>query len=154
VKAEYLLFKLTLMANPNKYLIGKLREAASNIDSGASYNWGHVGKCNCGHLIRTIEPLESGDIYKKAQQVMLDEYSEFVNEYCPDSGVPMDDLIDSLMDVGLSIDDIPQLEYLSNTRVLHALPGGFRYLEKGKADDAVVYMNTWADVLEEELLEV
>ena len=140
------------MATPNPYLIDKLREAASNIESGAPYNWGHVGKCNCGHLLQTIEPVKSGDIYRKAQQVMLDEYSEFANDYCPDSGVPMDDMIDSLLDVGLAIDDIPQLEYLSNKKVLEALPGGFRYLEKGKARDAVTYMKAWADVLEEELV--
>ncbi len=140
------------MATPNKYLIKKIREAAGNIESGAPYNWGHVGKCNCGHLLQTIEDVDSGDIYKRAQKVTLDEYSEFVNDYCPESGVPMDALLDSLVDVGLSMDDIPQLEYLSNKKVLEALPGGFRYLQKGKADDAVLYMNTWADVLEEELV--
>ncbi len=43
------------MATPNKYLIKKIREAAGNIESGAPYNWGHVGKCNCGHLLQTIE---------------------------------------------------------------------------------------------------
>ena len=140
------------MANPNPYLIGKIREAANNIESGAAYNWGHVGKCNCGHLLQTIEDLNSGDIYKRAQKVMLDEYSEFANDYCPDSGVPMDALLDSLFDVGLAMEDIPQLEYLSNKKVLQALPGGFRYLEKGKAEDAVLYMKTWANVLEEELV--
>ena len=56
------------MATPNPYLIGKIREAASNIESGAPYNWGHVGKCNCGHLLQTIEDVNSGDIYKKAQR--------------------------------------------------------------------------------------
>ncbi len=141
------------MATPNPYLIGKIREAASNIESGAPYNWGHVGKCNCGHLLQTIEDVNSGDIYKKAQKIKLEEYSEFANDYCPDSGVPMDALLDSLLEVGLSMDDIPQLEYLSNKKVLNALPGGFRYLHKGDAKDAVLYMKTWADLLEDELVE-
>ena len=62
-------------------------------------------------------------------------------------------MIDVLLEAGLEIEDIHELEYLSNKLVLEALPGGFRYLQKGNRQDAVTYMNTWADVLEEELEE-
>ncbi|NME70004.1 hypothetical protein [Flammeovirga aprica] len=140
------------MAKPNLLLINKLREAASNIASGKDYNWGHVGKCNCGHLVQAITPMDSKDIYYTAQRQKLDEWSEFAHDYCPASGMPVDDMIDTLLDAGLEVQDIPHLEYLSNTRVLSALPGGFRYLQKGNREDAITYMETWADVLEEELV--
>ena len=148
---SYIKRGIKTMAKSNPILINKLREAATQIESGADYNWGHVGKCNCGHLLQAVSPMSSTEIYKKAQIQKLDEWSEYANDYCPASGVPMDDMIDTLMELGLDLDDIHHLEYLSNKLVLEALPGGFRYLQKGNRDDAVTYMKTWADVLELEL---
>ena len=141
------------MAKSNPNLINKIREAASHINSGADYNWGHVGKCNCGHLLQAISPMDSSEIYQQAQIQKLDEWSEYANHYCPASGASLDTMIDTLLEAGLEIDDIHELEYLSNKLVLEALPGGFRYLQKGSRQDAVTYMNTWADVLEGELQE-
>lgn len=139
------------MAKSNPKLISKLRETASQIESGADYNWGHVGKCNCGHLLQAITPMNSAEIYKQAQTQKLDEWSEYANDYCPASGIPLDNMIDALLDVGLELTDIHHLEYLSNKEVLDALPGGFRYLQKGSKEDAIMYMNTWADLLEVQL---
>lgn len=139
------------MASSNPFLISKLREAATQIESGAAYSWGHVGKCNCGHLLQAITPLSSGEIYKQVHHQKLDEWSEFANDYCPASGAPMDLLMDKLLEAGMELSDIHQLEYLSNKEVLKALPGGFRYLQKGNRSDAALYMKTWADVLETKL---
>ena len=136
------------MAKSNPFLISKLREAANTIESDGDYNWGHVGKCNCGHLLQTITPMDSSEIYQRAQVQKLDEWSEYVNDYCSTSGMHIDSMIDILLEAGLHLDDIHELEYLSNKEVLNALPGGFRYLQKGNKEDAVVYMKTWADVLE------
>lgn len=140
------------MAKPNEFLISKLRETAQNIESGATYSWGHVGKCNCGHLVQAITPMDSKDIYTKAQRQRLDEWSEFANDYCPSSGMPVDSIIDTLLDAGLEIKDITDLEYLTNKKILKALPGGFRYLQKGDRNDAVLYLKTWAGVLETEMV--
>ncbi|MGB0415895.1 MAG: hypothetical protein ACPGKS_03505 [Coraliomargarita sp.] len=139
------------MARPTQTLIDKLREAAANIESGADYNWGNPARCNCGHLAQCITPLSQTEIYQSAQAQHLDEWSEFANDYCPASGAPMDDIMDLMFDVGLQLQDINELEHLSNTKVLHALPGGFRYLEKGNKQHAALYMRTWAGVLEIEL---
>ncbi|OHX65875.1 hypothetical protein [Flammeovirga pacifica] len=140
------------MAKSNQLLITKLREAAENITLGADYMWGHPGKCNCGHLVQAITPLNAKEIYQNAQKQKLDEWSEFANDYCPASGMPVDNMIDVLLDVGLEVQDIPHLEYLSNKKILKALPGGFRYLQKGNRSDAAEYMQTWANVLEDELV--
>lgn len=139
------------MARATQTLIDKLREAATNIESGADYNWGNPARCNCGQLAQCITPLSQKEIYRTAQVQHLDEWSEFANDYCPASGAPMDEVMDLMFDVGLELHDIHELEYLSNSTVLNALPGGFRYLEKGKARDAAIYMRTWAGVLEIEM---
>ncbi|MCH2074288.1 MAG: hypothetical protein MK130_05445 [Puniceicoccaceae bacterium] len=141
------------MARPTQKLIDKLREAAANIENGADYNWGNPARCNCGHLAQCITPLSQKEIYQTARAQYLDEWSEFANDYCPASGAPMDDIMDLMFEVGLELHDINELEHLSNKQVLNALPGGFRYLEKGKKENAALYMRTWAGVLEIEMKE-
>ncbi len=139
------------MAKPTFLLIEKLREAAANLESGASYSWGHVARCNCGHLAQCLLPLSSTDIYQAARSSGIDEWTEFANDYCPASGRPIDDIMDALFSLGLELGDIHQLEYLSNRAVLDALPGGFRYLEKGNRAHSALYMRTWASLLELQL---
>lgn len=139
------------MARVSETLIEKLRETASRLESGADYSWGHVARCNCGHLAQSLLPLSSPEIYQAARSCGLDEWTEFANEYCPASGRPIDDIMDAMFDLGLELNDIHQLEYLSNKEVLHALPGGFRYLEKGNRAHSALYMRTWASLLELQL---
>ena len=139
------------MARAHQQLIQKLRETAGNLESGANYSWGHVARCNCGHLAQSILSLSSAEIHQAAQDGGLDEWSEYANEYCPASGAPIDNIIDALLQIGLELKDIHHLEYLSNQHVLKALPGGFRYLQKGNRHDSALYMRTWASLLELEL---
>ncbi len=141
------------MAKANRELINKLHEAADKIEKSDEYNWGHVGRCNCGHLAQCITSLDKAEIYVRARAQELDEWTEYANDYCPQSGAPIDMIIDSMLEIGMENSDIHHLEYLSDKNVLHALPGGFRYLEKGKKDNAALYMHTWADLLKEELKE-
>jgi len=77
-----------------------------------------------------------------------DEWSEYANEYYSNSGQSVDDVIDTRLAIGLELTDSHHLEYLSDTRVLEALPGGFRYLEKGNREDAALYMRTRSALLE------
>jgi len=140
------------MPKPNPKLIEKLRETAANLESGASFSWGHVARCNCGHLAQTILTQSSLEIYQAARSGGLDEWSEYANEYCPSSGAPIDQIIGALLEIGLQLKDIHHLEYLSNREVLQALPGGFRYLQKGNRHDSALYMRTWASLLELKLL--
>lgn len=136
------------MARANQILIEKLRETASRLEKGADYSWGHIARCNCGHLAQSITPLSQLQIYETARENHLDEWTEFANEYCPESGAPIDMLMDQMFDAGLELKDIHELEYLSNRAVLQSLPGGFRYLTKGNRHDAALYMRTWAGLLE------
>ena len=136
------------MAKSTTILIDKLREAASRIESGADYSWGHVGKCNCGHLVQTVTSFDQSEIYHKAREQTLDEWTEYANDYCDSSGASMDLVMDALFSIGVEVSDIHHLEYLSDRNVLEALPGGFRYLQKSNPRDVSLYMRTWAGVLE------
>lgn len=140
------------MAKASQHLIDTLRKAAQKLESGADYNWGNATKCNCAHLVGCLAP-ERATTALQAIRPHLDEWSEFANDYCPYSGAPADQLLDVLFEHGLSHEDIHQLEYLSNRRVLEALPGGFRYLEHGNRRDVALYMRTWASLLEVDLIE-
>lgn len=139
------------MARANSTLIAKLREAAAKIERADDYNWGHIGRCNCGHLVQCITNLKAGDIMAIARTNYIDEWTEFANDYCPNNGASVDQLVDTLLKNGFELKDIHQLEYLSNPEVLKAIPGSPKTLEKGKPRNAALYMRTWASLMELEL---
>lgn len=138
------------MAKPRPQLIRALRETARQIEEGADYHWAHAGKCNCGHLARVITGLSPTEIFQRAQKHELSEWSEYANDYCPASGLPIDDIIEHMMQAGLERRDLHRLEYLSDVRILMALPGGMRYLRRNQPADVALYLRTWAGLLEAE----
>jgi len=141
------------MARATPLLIEKLREAAANIENAGDYNWGHIGRCNCGHLVQCMTDFSAKEIFAMAQKNYVDEWTEFANDYCPNDGASVDQLMDVLIAHGFELKDIHQLEYLSNPQVLKAIPGSPASLEKGKPRNAALYMRTWAALLELELKE-
>jgi hypothetical protein len=141
------------MARASENIVNILRRTAESIESSSKYAWGHVGMCNCGHLVQSVTALSSSQIIRKAQECYLDEWSEYANDYCTTTGSHVDDLINALIKEGFASDDIHHIEYLSDKSVLHALPSGFRYLQKNDKYDVALYMRTWAALLELELKE-
>jgi hypothetical protein len=141
------------MARANDKLIELLRLTAENLEQGARYEWAHAGRCNCGHLAQSITDLSAEQINRQAGTQRLDEWSEFANDYCPHSGLPVDEVIAEMLDTGLELRDIHALEYLSDRKVLNALPGGFRWLRRNRREDVALYLRTWAAILEEELID-
>ncbi|HYC28203.1 MAG TPA: hypothetical protein VEB42_05290, partial [Chitinophagaceae bacterium] len=47
---------------------------------------------------------------------------------------------------------IHNLEYLEDRAVLDNLPGGFRWLKKNQREDVITYFETYANMLEEKLV--
>jgi len=139
------------MATPSTQLIDALRITAARLESGAKYLWSHAGHCNCGHLVQTLTGLSGAHIYHRARSQQLDEWSEYANDYCPMSGQPVDQFIDTLLEFGLSREDISRLEYLSDREILKRLEGGFRFLARNERMDVVAYLRAWADLLESQL---
>jgi hypothetical protein len=138
------------MARPNTKLIQYIRKTAQSLKEGASYSWGNLGKCNCGHLIQTITELSPGDIHQKALHP-TGEWTELANDYCPTSGLEMNSMIESLLNVGVELDDIKFLEHLEDVNVLKRLPNEKRYLQRNNREDLILYLEEWANYLEENL---
>lgn len=139
------------MAFPNMILIEALRTTAARLQDGATYAWGNHGACNCGNLLQVITPLSRQEILQYAH-TGIGEWTELSEDYCSVTNAPVDMLLSKLQDVGLTPSDIHNLEYLDNREVLDKLPGGFRWLTKNVREDVIVYFETFATMLEEQLL--
>jgi len=138
------------MAKSNPGLISALRETAERLSKGANYEWGHMGRCNCGHLVQTITDMTAYEIVQSID-FELDEWTEHARDYCQGTGHKVDDLFITLQNVGFGFEDVIHLENLSDQRVLEHLAGGQRYLRRNCVEDVTLYMNTLADMLEEAL---
>ena len=141
------------MARPNLTLIAALRRTASKLQQGVPYQWGHMGSCNCGNLAQELTTLTKAEIHQNALAVGRGDWNEQLNDYCPTSGLPMDLLIAEMLNAGLESADLQHLERLTDRRILERLPKAKRYLRHNFRDDVVLYIDTWADLLEEQLLE-
>ena len=139
------------MAHSNLKLVQTLRQAAQNLRNGADYAWGHHGSCNCGHILQVTTHLDKQEILRHAQSIH-GEWSEISEEYCGITDAPAYLLVSKLEKLGLTPTDIHNLEYLEDRHVLENLPGGFRWLRKNVREDVVVYFETFAGLLEEEMV--
>lgn len=139
------------MARASVELIQKLQQAARKIATGAPYEWGHMGSCNCGHLAQAITCRPKGEIHASALQRHGDWEQQLV-DYCPHSGLPMDDIIDEMLALGLTRQDLAHLEKLGDPAILRVLPSERRYLRHNLREDVVLYLKAWAGLLEQQLL--
>lgn len=139
------------MAKASVEIIQLLRATAAAIASSPDYQWGHMGACNCGHLAQQITHLNKDEIHRRAMQSYGD-WSEQLNDYCPASGLPLDDLISDMLRAGFDADDLKHLERLSDPTILNTLPPDKKYLVHNRKADVVTYLEAWANKLESELL--
>jgi len=138
-------------------LVIALRATAARLASGSRYQWGHLGMCNCGHLVETVCKVPPQRIHVMALEREGD-WEQLANAYCPTSGYAIDDVIAQLLELGMTTEDIGHLEKLDDPMVLASLPGGdpsrspgssmIRWLRRNERDDVVVYLETWASLLE------
>ena len=126
-----------------------LRMTAARLREGASYRWTHQGRCNCGHLAQTLTGLSGGEIHQIALR-SEGEWVDHVSDYCEISGLPVNDLIRSMLSFGLLIDELADLERLASPNVTRWLPAGRRHLDYRSRDDVILYFDTWAEVIDAE----
>ncbi len=138
------------MARASLLLIEAFRKTAKSLLEGKPYEWGHMGACNCGNLAQTLLNMNKADIHNLAL-TKLGNWSEQLNDYCPNSGFEMDTMIFSLLEKGLSTEDLQQLEFLSNKEILKNI--GVTSLDNNKREDVAKYLISWAEILEEKLIE-
>ncbi|HKI46120.1 MAG TPA: hypothetical protein VKA08_12380 [Balneolales bacterium] len=137
------------MAKPTPQLIHSLLKTTERLKNGARYEWGHMGRCNCGHLIQTVTDMSDYEIVRSID-FELNEWTEHAKLYCDGSGHKVDDIFRSLENIGFDYEDVINLEYLSDPAVASALHGDQQHLRRNKLDDVILYMETLADVLEKE----
>lgn len=135
------------MAKPTLELVAALRETADRLGRGVKFQWSHMGSCNCGHLAQTLTRLKPREIHSAALESVGD-WTQQTQEYCPDSGLPLDTVIEAMLGAGLNTADLADLERLKNDRVLAAIPNHRLPLDHRDREDAILYMRTWADQLE------
>lgn len=140
------------MAKASVEIITILRNTAKAISASPAYQWGHMGACNCGFLAQEVTHLRKAEIHSRAMQGTGD-WNEQLNDYCPTSGLPMDDLISELLNAGFDVNDLKHLERLSSPDVLKRLPFAERNLKHNVKADVVKYLDTWATALEAQVLE-
>lgn len=141
------------MAKSKPALIHALRKTAKKLQSNVSYQWGHMGSCNCGHLVQEVTRLTKAQIHEYAMRTRGGDWSEQALDYCPTSGYLMDQVISIMLEAGMELKDFRHLEKLSDKEVLSRLPAESRYLRHNYREDVITYMNAWADLLEEKLME-
>ncbi len=138
------------MATPNITLINALRKTATNLQNGNHYAWGNHGSCNCGNLLQTVTELSKETILKYAH-AGNGEWTELAEAYCGVTDAPHTMLIGELQNIGLTPSDIHNIEYLQDRHVLEQLPGGFTYLSRNNKEHVIVYLRTFAQMLEDKL---
>ena len=140
------------MAQPTLPVIQALRDTAQRLATQAPYQWGHMGSCNCGHLAQTITQLTKAEIHARAMQ-RYGDWERQIIDYCPTSGLPIDQTIDEMLALGFSRRDLTHLERISDPTIRAAIPFERRdALRHNQRDDVVLYLRTWADLLERDLL--
>ncbi|MEM7385911.1 MAG: hypothetical protein AAF514_13295 [Verrucomicrobiota bacterium] len=138
------------MPEATKPLINALRRSIVRLQAGERYEWGHVGRCNCGHLAQSICGLDDRKILSHFGE-HLGEWTELAKDYCDVSGLEVEQLVESLAGVGFGLDDIRHLEFLDDDRVLKHLPDERRHLQRNERADVILYMETLANLLEDEM---
>lgn len=133
-------------------LVNALRDTANRLKSGANYSWGNHGACNCGNLLQVVTQLSEGEIRRYAHTA-IGEWTELAQEFCPVTNAPLTLVISKLEAIGLTPTDIHHIEYLTDKEVLQNLPGGFRWLKRNKREDAIAYFETFAQLLEDKLVQ-
>ncbi|MBF2053383.1 MAG: hypothetical protein IGS03_07965 [Candidatus Sericytochromatia bacterium] len=138
------------MAIASERLIDVLRQTVVALKDSDQYQWGHSGACNCGHLAQVLTGYDKAQIHYWAMQKGGD-WTDNAGEYCDSSGYEIDRVIEIMLQAGLQIEDIQDIENLSNPRVLRSLPPDQRQLQRHLKADVVKYFEAWIHLLQSEL---
>lgn len=139
------------MAKASPFIIEALRNTIKKLKESTNYQWGHMGSCNCGFLAQEITKLSKAEIHERAMQKYGD-WNDQLNDYCPTSGLLMDDLITTMLEAGFDTDDLKHLEKLSDKQILSQLPKAEReQLKHNNKKDVTTYLKAWVHLLEAQL---
>lgn len=151
-KSNILVTNSMTMAQPNPELIAALQNTINKLERGVRYQWGHMGRCNCGLLVQELSKLSGKEIHEIGMEKPGDWATHSI-EYCQTSRFRIDRLISTLISAGLQIDDLVHLERLDDPQIIRRLPAHQKYLRHNSRTDLICYLKSWLKVLEEAWLE-
>ena len=138
------------MAKANPRLIEAIEKTVLKLSSGAAYQWGHMGACNCGNLAQELTHFSKAEIHHYAMQRHGD-WNEQILDYCTSSGLPIDLMISKMLSFGLTLEDLASLEKLSDNAILNRIPKEKRdQINKNSREDVILYLQIWAKMLRED----
>ena len=123
-----------------------LLKTIERLTSKSKYQWTHQGNCNCGHLIQSATGMSPGKIHNIALSGP-GEWIDHAKNYCKASALPVDDLISQLLSIGIKIDEIAHLEWLSDPNIIRYVPNSVKPLSYKKKEDLIYYLKTWNSIL-------
>ena len=132
----------------HRQLLNVLSATAQRLRRGAPYSWGHFGSCNCGHLAQTITHRSPAEIHRIAVERAAN-WGELAVDHCPSTGYPADHVVEAMLELGLTREELAHLEELTDPRVLGQLPRESRHLRRNDRAHLILYLETWADLLAE-----
>ncbi len=91
-----------------------------------------------------------GEIHAAAKEKNGD-WGDLSRDFCSTSGFKIDKIIKLMLQAGLNIEDIENLENLGDRKVLSRMKIDSNKLKHNRILDVVAYMEEWADLLESEL---
>tara|TARA_B100001758_G_C18114110_1_gene455211 strand:+ start:177 stop:674 length:498 start_codon:yes stop_codon:yes gene_type:complete len=139
------------MIDKRKNLVLVIQETISRLElEDCEYQWTNQGKCNCGHIIQTVTGKTSASIHKIALNSQ-GEWTDHAKNFCVSSGLHVDILIEELLKIGISLDQIPHLEYLSSPKITRYIPNKMLPLNHKSKEDFIFYLQTWKKVLKKEI---
>jgi len=138
------------MAAPHPRLIDALRETADRLKAGSDYRWANYGLCNCGHIVQTVTHRSPKEIHEAAMK-RAGDWGQQALEYCGETGLEIDTIIEELLALGLERSDIQEIERLSNPKVRRRMAARGGPVTHFARSNAIAYFEAWADLLEEQL---
>jgi hypothetical protein len=136
-----------------KQLIDGLRTAADWIESDrVEYMWGNPESCNWGIVIQAILNVDKDSLRKliKSDMYALDIciWSDVPKKIttCKQTGLPLTFIFQKLTELGIKDTDYEYLEFLGGSEK------EWRFGVDNTKENTVLFMRTWADSLERELL--
>lgn len=140
------------MARPNPSLISALRTTADRLEKpDTRYEWGHMARCNCGHLAQTITGFDEARL-RTVVRHQMSEWSEHARDFCASTGEDVAEILAILESTGFGPDDVRSLEHLSDPDVLARLPETRRHaLRRNDRSGVVLYLRAMADLLEAQI---
>ncbi len=140
------------MATASVELINVLRETSKRIAASKSnYDWKNIGACNCGNLVQVV----TGHDRKQIHQYGIQKHGDWemlAYLYKDNGNYEIDKIIKSLLDLGFTLCDIVNLENLGDSEILSRVSDHKPFLKRDAREDVILYLETWASMLEEKLI--